>query len=66
MATFPPLLWEKTGELSDGCLFLALGKSRCGYFADTKLPLASEITLHCVDTFFPYLGCINLTYTLYI
>ncbi len=36
-------------ELSDGCLIqalvLALGKSRCSYFADTKLPLASEIRL---------------------
>ncbi len=47
MATFPPLLWEKTGEWSDGCfiqaLVQALGKSRCSYLADTALPLASAI-----------------------
>ncbi len=59
MAAIPEvfvLLWEKTGELSDGCLtqalVLALGKSRCSNFADTKLPLASEIrfliTLHYI------------------
>ncbi len=53
---FPPLLWEKTGELSDGCLIqalvYALGKSRCSYFADTKLPLASEIIrLHYVTLY---------------
>ncbi len=61
MAAIPEvfaLLWENTGELSDGCLIQALvkalGKSRCSYFADTQLPLGSEIrlfTLHCVDTF---------------
>ncbi len=57
------LLWEKTGELSDGCLnqalLYALGKARCCYFVDTKLPLASEIRLFCVDTLFPHLGCIE-------
>ncbi len=58
---FPPLLWEKTGELSDGCLNQALGKSRCSYFADTKLPLASEIRLdYIVWTHFPLIwGCIH-------
>ncbi len=64
MAAIPKvfaLLWENTGELSDSCLIQALvkalGKSRCSYFADTQLPLGSEIIdyLHCVDT---YLGCI--------
>ncbi len=42
----------------------SLGTSRCSYFADTKLPLACEVIyliiyLHCVDTLFPYLGCIH-------
>ncbi len=54
MATFPPLLWEKMGELSDGCLIQALvealGKSRCSYLADTKLPLASEIGLQYITS----------------
>ncbi len=47
MATFPPLLWEKTSEWCDGCFIQALvqtlGKFRCSYFADTNLPLAIEI-----------------------
>ncbi len=69
MAAIPEVFaffWENMGKLSDGCLIQALvkalGKSRCSYFADTQLPLGSEIrlfTLHCVDTFFPYLGCIQ-------
>ncbi len=76
---FPPLLWEKTGELSDSCLIQALvqalGKSRCSYFADTNLPLASEIKIHYTTLrghILPLLGVytlrghVSLTWGVYI
>ncbi len=59
MAAIPEVfafLWENTGELSDGCLIQALvkalGKSRCSYFADTQLPLGSEIRHYIAWTHF--------------
>ncbi len=48
------LLWEKTGELSDGCLIqalvYALGKSRCSYMyvLDTKASAIIKTTLHYI------------------
>ncbi len=54
---FPPLLREKTGELSDDYFVkLLFRQSRCSYFADTKLPLASGIIyLHYITEIFALL-----------